>query len=161
MAEPSLRRALAGDAPVLAGIADRAYGHYVARIGQRPAPMDADYDLNVARDEVWVADVDGELAGFVVLLPDGDDLLLENVAVDPPFQGRGVGQTLLDLTEQRARSLDLDGVRLYTHVRMTENQRLYERRGYVETGRVHEEGLDRVYYRKDLPRSRGTRMPNT
>ena len=146
---------------MLASIAERAYRHYVARIGLRPAPMDTDYDLAVARDEVWVAVIADGVAGFVVLRPDGDDLLLENVAVDPPFQGQGVGRTLLDLAEQRAGSLGLDGVRLYTHAMMTENQRLYEQRGYVETRRVHEVGLDRVHYRKELPRSRGTRMPNT
>jgi ribosomal protein S18 acetylase RimI-like enzyme len=161
MAVPSLRRAQAAEATVLAGLADRAYRHYVARIGLRPAPMDADYDLAVARDEVWVAVLGDAVAGFVVLRPDGEDLLLENIAVDPSYQGRGVGRILLDLADQRAQTLDLAGVRLYTHAKMTENQLLYERRGYVETGRVDEEGFDRLYFRKELPRSRGTRMPNT
>ena len=122
--------------------------------------MDTDYDLAVTRDEVWVAAIDDVVAGFVVLRPGDDDLLLENVAVDPPFQGHGIGRMLLDFTEERARSLDLDGVLLYTNVAMTENQALYEKRGFVETRRVHEEGLDRVYYRKRW-RTRGTRMPNT
>ena len=157
---PSLRRATPADASLLAGIAERAYGGYVARIGRRPAPMDTDYDLAVMRDEVWVAVLDDAVAGFVVLRPGDDDLLLENVAVDPPFQGRGIGRMLLDFTEQRALSLDLDGVLLYTNVTMTENQALYENRGFVEIKRVQEEGLGRIYYRKRW-RTRGTRMPNT
>jgi ribosomal protein S18 acetylase RimI-like enzyme len=110
--------------------------------------MDTDYAVAVERDEVWVAVVDEELAGFVVLRPAAGDLLLENVAVDPVLQGRGVGRMLLDLAEERARRLGLNGVRLYTNAAMTENQRLYETRGYVETGRVHEEGFDRIYYRQ-------------
>ena len=73
------------------------------RIGIRPAPMDADYVHAVAHDEVWVADGDGpDPAGFVVLCAESDHLLLENVAVDPAYQGRGIGRTLLDLAEQRA-----------------------------------------------------------
>jgi ribosomal protein S18 acetylase RimI-like enzyme len=110
--------------------------------------MDTDYALAVRRDEVWVATIDAVIAGFVVLRPGDDVLLLENVAVDPPFQGRGLGRMLLDFTEQRARSLGLDGVLLYTNVAMTENQALYEKRGFVEVQRVHEAGLDRIYYRK-------------
>jgi ribosomal protein S18 acetylase RimI-like enzyme len=161
MPPPHLRRAQPEDAALLAGLAHRAYLPYVARIGRRPGPMDTDYDLAVAQDEVWMAVIGDELAGFVVLRPEDENLLLENIAVDPAFQGRGVGRTLLDLVEQRADGLGLDGIRLYTHAMMTENQRIYERRGYVETERVHEDGFDRLFYRKDLRRSRGTRMPNT
>ena len=46
--------------------------------------------------------------------------------------------------------LGLPEVRLFTHVGMTENQRLYERRGYVETHRLQEEAFARVFYRKEV-----------
>ena len=49
-----------------------------------------------------------------------------------------------------ARAVGHDRVRLYTHVSMVENQRLYERLGYVETRRGHEDGLARVFYEKPL-----------
>jgi ribosomal protein S18 acetylase RimI-like enzyme len=150
VAIPSLRRAVASDAAALAAIAERAYAPYVPRIGLRPAPMDTDYARAVEQDEVWVADVDGVPAGLVVLRASDDDLLLENVAVDPAYQGQGVGRALLDLVEERAGALDLGSIRLYTHVLMTENQRIYERRGYVETHRQRERGFERVFYRKDL-----------
>jgi hypothetical protein len=44
----------------------------------------------------------------------------------------------------------LSRVRLYTNALMVENQRLYESLGYVETGRSHEHGHDRVFYAKLL-----------
>ena len=44
---------------------------------------------------------------------------------------------------------------LYTHVLMTENQALYRRLGYVETGRVTEKGFDRVYMQLNLSRNAG------
>lgn len=152
MASPDVRRARLDDAPALALLAERAYTPYVARIGLRPAPLDADYEHVVRTDEVWVIDGDGSgLAGLLVLRPRRDDVLLENVAVDPACQGRGVGRTLLDLTERRARDLGLGAVELYTHALMTENQQIYEGRGYVRTAQVDEEGFNRFYYRKELP----------
>jgi ribosomal protein S18 acetylase RimI-like enzyme len=76
--------------------------------------------------------------------------MLENVAVDPTYQGRGIGRALLDLAERRARELGLPAVELFTHSLMTENQQIYEGRGYVRTAQVDEEGFNRFYYRKDL-----------
>jgi GNAT superfamily N-acetyltransferase len=72
--------------------------------GVRPRPMTADYAAHVRDDEVWVADDEGEIQGFLVLVPRGDHLLLDNVAVDPSAQGRGIGAALLALAEERARA---------------------------------------------------------
>jgi hypothetical protein len=41
-------------------------------------------------------------------------------------------------------------IRLYTHERMIENQRLYQGIGYEETGRGYEAGYDRIFMRKPL-----------
>jgi ribosomal protein S18 acetylase RimI-like enzyme len=147
-----MRRTVADDAAAMAGIAGRAYQPYLARMGgQRPGPLDADYAAAAGGAESWSALAqDGRLAGFVVLVPGADGLLLENVAVDPAYQGRGLGRLLLDLAEGRARALGLPSIWLYTHVTMTENQRIYEARGYVETRRATEHDLTRVFYRKTL-----------
>jgi ribosomal protein S18 acetylase RimI-like enzyme len=151
MAAPQARRARPDDAPALAALAERAYGHYPARIGVRPAPLDADYAHAISADEVWVVDGDGgDLVGLLVLHARPDDLLLDNVAVDPAYQGRGVGRLLLDLAERRARELGLDAIELFTHALMTENQAIYEGRGYVKLRRVDEQGFDRFFYRKQL-----------
>lgn len=113
--------------------------------------MDADYAHAVRHDEVWVIDgPGGAVLAFVVLVPGDGELLLENIAVDPSEQGRGLGRLLLDLAEQRAVALGATSVWLFTHVSMTENQRIYEARGYVETERRGEDGLERVFYRKRL-----------
>ena len=41
-------------------------------------------------------------------------------------------------------------LRLYTHETMIENQRLYAKIGYEETGRRTEVGFERVFLRKRL-----------
>jgi ribosomal protein S18 acetylase RimI-like enzyme len=132
-------------------LAQVAYAPYLERMGgQRPRPMDADYGRAVADAESWVAEDEGEVVGFLVLVPQDDGMLLDNVAVHPAYQGRGVGRALLELAENRARAGDHVLIRLYTHRTMVENQRLYERLGYVETGRADEEGFARVFYEKHL-----------
>jgi ribosomal protein S18 acetylase RimI-like enzyme len=129
---------------------DRAFGHYVERIGMRPVPMDADYDAAVARGDTWVADDGGQIVGLLILVPGDDHVLVENVAVDPGRQGEGIGRALLAFAEQRAAELGVSEMRLYTHVLMTENQALYARLGYVEVERRTVEGRTGVFMSKRL-----------
>jgi ribosomal protein S18 acetylase RimI-like enzyme len=148
----ALRRAHVDDARALADVAVAAYEGYLPRFprGLRPGPMDADYRAAIEHAETWVAEYDGVLAGFLVLAPRPDHLLLENVAVRPEFQGRGLGRRLLALAEARAADHGLGEIRLFTHATMVENQRLYERLGYVQTDRRTDDGFDRVFYAKQL-----------
>jgi ribosomal protein S18 acetylase RimI-like enzyme len=147
----SLRRATAADAPEMTRIARAAYTPYVDRMGgQHPAPLDADYDAVVADAEAWVAETDGALVGFLVLIGEGDHMLLDNVAVRPSHRGQGAGRALLTWAEERARAAGYDRIALYTHQTMVENQALYERIGYVETRRADEDGFARVFYEKSL-----------
>jgi ribosomal protein S18 acetylase RimI-like enzyme len=141
---------VAADAGRVAALVERAYAPYLSRLGRRPAPMDDDYEAVLVRHEVWVAEDGGDLVGVLVLDLEPDAMLLDNVAVDPARQGRGTGRTLIALAERRALEQGLSRVRLYTNAVMVENQRLYESLGYVETGRGHEHGHDRVFYAKPL-----------
>ena len=149
---PVARRAASEDAPRLADIAAAAYGVYLPRLpeGVRPAPLDADYAAAIRDHEVWVALVGSSIAGYLVLIPAADSLLLENVAVDPGYQGTGVGRMLLGLAEERAGAHGVATIRLYTHAVMIENQRLYERLGYVQTERRRDGIFERVFYEKRL-----------
>jgi ribosomal protein S18 acetylase RimI-like enzyme len=146
----SIRRATPDDATAMWQVAQAAYAGYVPRMGRRPHPMDVDYEGAVARDEAWVAVIGGEVVGYVVLVDEGDTMLLDNVAVLPAHHGRGVGRALLTHADRRAVAAGCSRIRLYTHLTMVENQALYERIGYVETGRGGEDGLVRVFYEKKV-----------
>ncbi len=146
-----LRRATAADASRMQYVAEQAYSPYLPRMGGlRPGPMDTDYLAAVADSEAWVAESDGEVVGFLILVGEDDGMLLENVAVLPSHHGRGIGRELLTLAEDRAVAAGHARIRLYTHESMVENQRLYERNGYVETHRGGEHGLIRVFFEKRL-----------
>lgn len=146
-----LRRASAADASRLEHVAELAYSAYLPRMGGlRPMPMDTDYAAAVLDSEAWVACIGGEVIGFALLAAEDDAMLLENVAVLPSHHGTGVGRALLELAEERGRAAGLARLRLYTHETMVENQRLYERIGYVETHRESTHERARVFFEKSL-----------
>jgi ribosomal protein S18 acetylase RimI-like enzyme len=145
-----IRPAAAADVPAIAALVRAAYAMYVPRIGRQPAPVTADHAALVAAGRVWVAEVAGEIAGVIVLIPRADHLLVENVAVAPAMQGRGIGRALMTQAEERAAAAGLAELRLYTNQLMTENLALYPALGYVETGRRVEDGFARVYFSKRI-----------
>jgi ribosomal protein S18 acetylase RimI-like enzyme len=145
-----IRLAGPGDVDALGAIAAAAYQKYIPRIGRAPAPVTADYAQAVRSGQAWAAIQDGQVAGFVVLIPRPGYLLLDNVAVLPAAQNRGVGARLLGLAEEHARSLGLAEIRLYTNEAMTENLAYYARHGYAETHRAEQDGFRRVFFRKPI-----------
>ncbi len=148
--ETVLRLAVAADLPRVRAIVIAAYAPYVARIGRKPGPMDDDYAALIAAGQVHLLDTAGTIEGVLVLIPEADAMLLDNVAVAPDAQGRGLGRILISHAEQVARAAGYRALRLYTHERMTENIALYGRLGFVETHRAEEKGFRRVYMTKPL-----------
>ncbi|MNR46167.1 hypothetical protein D3C85_1650990 [compost metagenome] len=57
---------------------------------------------------------------------------------------------MLQWAEDVARRAGCTHLRLYTQEKMTENLAIYKRRGYVETHRAKEIGLNRVFMKKPL-----------
>jgi GNAT superfamily N-acetyltransferase len=92
-----------------------------------PALHTADEDRAWMRDvvfkhcNVWVAELDGRLAGFLALERD----LLEHLYVHPDLQRMGVGTALL----AKARELSPKGFRLWVFQQNAQARRFYERNG--------------------------------
>lgn len=148
--KPSLRRATYDDLAAVQEIVRAAYTHYIARIGREPGPLLDDYAALIAEECVYVAERDGVVQGLLVLIPQEDAMLLDNVAVAPEAQGSGIGRLLLKFAERAAVGAGYPAIKLYTNEAMAENLVLYGRLGYVETHRVEEKGLRRVYMCKPL-----------
>ena len=91
-----IRPATANEAGDVRRIVEAAYGHYVPRMGKKPAPMLADYDELIGRGVVDVAVAAGDrVIGVIVLWPEPDHLYVDNIAVDPAIRGTGAGGALL------------------------------------------------------------------
>lgn len=127
---PALRRAVADDAAAVRALTREAYAKWVPVIGREPLPMQADHDEAVRRHRVDLAFLDGGLAALVETIDKGDHLVIENVAVAPAFQGRGLGRCLLAHAERLALDFGYGEVRLYTNKRFEANVRLYLALGY-------------------------------
>ena len=76
---------------------------------------------------------------------------IDNIAVRPSAQGKGVGRLLLELAEAEARRQGYASIYVATHELMTENRALYARIGYVEYDHRVVDGYPRVLMRKALP----------
>ncbi len=100
--------------------------------------------FNPERARVWFAEtyrpettrlirVDGETAGCVAFYEVEPGVLkLEHFYLDPRWQGRGLGTSILDDLLAEA---DAAGARvILTVLRQSDAQRLYDRRGFVVTG---------------------------
>jgi GNAT superfamily N-acetyltransferase len=142
-----IRGASAHDVERLQSIARAAYGKYVARIGRKPAPMLADFDAEIAANHVAVVEVAELAAGYIIAWPERDCYFIDNIAIDPAWQGQGLGRRLLDYAVLKAKQLRLPAIRLYTNVAMTENLTMYAHLGFSETHRTWEDGFHRVYLR--------------
>ena len=125
-----LRRALASDAPAIRALTRDAYAKWVPLIGREPKPMTADYAEAVRRHRIDLLHLDGVLAALIETVAEADHLLIENVAVSPALQGRGLGRRLIAHAEQIAASSGFAETRLYTNKLFADNIALYCRLGY-------------------------------
>ena len=145
-----IRKATSLDIREIETCAIAAYTLYVERIGREPAPMVANFAASIRKGHLYVAQEDNQIVGFVVFYPQQDHVHLENVAVTPGFQNRGIGTRLIRFVEQQAQQDGYTRVELYTNARMTENLEFYPRLSYEQFDRRIEDGFDRVYFRKTL-----------
>lgn len=99
-------------------------------------------DCKTKREEglVFVAELDGELAGTVLVYPPGaphseawlpDTADLRQLAVAPKFFGMGLSQPLLDTAEAAAWAMGVERISLHVRRQATGVCKMYERRGYV------------------------------
>jgi ribosomal protein S18 acetylase RimI-like enzyme len=110
-----------------------------------PAPLPPEPDSRFFNEkidirDVLVAELDGQVAGYIRLgrvfpIAASDHvLMISGIAVDPAFQRRGVGRTLLDAAVAEARAR---GVRRLTLRVLAHNEaavRLYEQGGFAVEG---------------------------
>ena len=134
MSDFTLRRALARDSEKLVDCIDAAYSIYSSTIDNLPAVSDG-IDQAITQNLVWVAEVGSRIAGGMVVVPQKDFLLLENIAVHPDCSGMGLGRALITQAEQICLNLGLRQIRLSTHEKMPENVAIYTHLGFIETGR--------------------------
>jgi GNAT superfamily N-acetyltransferase len=153
MSELDFRRAGENDAETVRALTHAAYAKWVQVIGRRPKPMNADYEHAVRAHLIELAYEDGVLIGVIEIIPAADHLLLENLAITPAHQRKGLGRRLMARVEALARARGLKQVRLYTNKAFTSNLKFYEKLGYaIEREEPIKGGGTLVHFAKAIAR---------
>jgi GNAT superfamily N-acetyltransferase len=105
--------------------------HHVEASDQKMADHPEIYTQN--GNSVFSVHIDGEIAGVCALKKDiRGDCELTKMAVDPRFQGRGLGKVLLTAAQDYARgAMGLNRIYLLSNTANAAALRLYEREGWA------------------------------
>lgn len=128
----ALRRATLADAKTISDLTRSAYAKWVPLIGREPLPMTVNYERAVIDHWIDLYESNGAAVALVEVVPHAQHLLIENIAVSPDMQGKGIGELLLDHAENIARSIHLNEMQLYTNAAFVSNIAFYARRGFHE-----------------------------
>jgi N-acetylglutamate synthase-like GNAT family acetyltransferase len=135
---PAIRRATLSDAPSLSALLRRAFQEFEPLYTPEAfvATVQAENGIRqrIAEGPIWIAENDCKVVGTVSALPGVDSLLVRGMAVDPQARGQSLGKSLLRLTEEFARQLDLKRVSLYTTEFLLSAIHLYQASGFKFTG---------------------------
>ena len=104
----TLRVACEEDADAIRALTREAYAKWVDLTGREPLPMRVDYSDALRKHCFDLLYVGSRLVALIETVPEGDYLLIENVAVCPIYQGRGFGTRLLRLAEDLAASVTVN-----------------------------------------------------
>ena len=150
MHETRVRQGEASDLDAVTACMNAAFSPYIPRIGQRPAPLDTDFEPLLLDGSVWIAERDGRMVGAVVLVDAGETAEIRSLSVLPNCHRQGVGRTLLAHVETVARQRGHPRIRLYANAKLPELVVYYTGLGYAEVERRRDRGFDRVFLAKTL-----------
>jgi len=101
----------------------------------------------IGRGDVYVG-LDGtEVVGIISTVRREDELVIDQLGVNPSRQGEGIGSWLIEQIEHTARSEQVTVLSLQTAEMMTDLLRLYTRHGFIETHKALPEHGDDEYLR--------------
>jgi GNAT superfamily N-acetyltransferase len=129
-------------------------------------PNPAVFERDIALNQLWLAEIDGQIAGVAAITTDQDPeyaqvgwditelaIVIHRVAVDPAFQGRGVAAGLMVKAEEVARSRGIAALRVDTNTNNQVTRRLFPKLGYKLAGEISlafRPGLRFLCYEKRL-----------
>lgn len=147
-----LRPAEPHEAAAIRAVVRAAYAKWIPVIGREPLPMRTDYEAALRRHHFDILVERGEIIGLIETVRREDHIWIENVAVGPAAQGRGIGRRLLAHAELKAVELGCFETRLLTNGAFAANLSLYRRIGYVVDRQEEFMNGTTVYMSKKLAR---------
>jgi DNA-binding MarR family transcriptional regulator/GNAT superfamily N-acetyltransferase len=89
--------------------------------------------FDAKREDAWIADIDGEIAGSIFLMKTDRSAVakLRLLYVEAWARGQGLGARLVDTCINRARQLGYRTLELWTNDVLTSARRIYEAKGFT------------------------------
>jgi ribosomal protein S18 acetylase RimI-like enzyme len=114
-------------------------------------PTRAAFERDVARNELFVLEIDNKIIGTIVisthmdeeykavqwLTPDDNNVYVHRLSIHPKNQGMGYAKDLMDFAENHASLNGFISVRLDTFSQNKRNQEFYETRRYRKLGDIY------------------------
>lgn len=129
-------------------------------------PTAAVFENDVEQRQLWVAEIDGALAGMIAVTTGQEPeyghtgwdveeagVMVHRLAVDPKFRGAGVAAALMQKAEEVAADRGVPTVRTDTSTENAAAQRLFSKLGYLQVGEIglwFRPGLRVLCYEKRL-----------
>lgn len=135
MPEVTIRPAVEADLPLLvrieveAGALFRTVG--LDEVADHPVHED-DFRPALNEERTWVAEHDGEVAGYVYAEVVDENTHIEQVSVSPDHAGHGIGAELVRFVEAWSRNAGRPATTLTTFKDVPWNAPYYQRLGYRE-----------------------------
>ena len=112
-------------------------------------PNTAFFERDVELAQLWVAEIDGRIAGLAAITTDQEPeyaevgwdisepaVVVHRLAVDPDFRGKGVAAGLMHEAEAFARARGIGVLRVDTNLQNEATQRLFPKLGYTLAGEI-------------------------
>ena len=147
-----IRRATVADLPALLALVRRVVPLMQASGNLQWSadyPNEAVFTADIEQNHLWVAELDGAIAGVAALTQDQDAeyaqadwdatemaLVTHRLAVDPAAQGKGVALALMEQAEKQAVAQGLKALRVDTNSENAATQRLFPKLGYRFAGEI-------------------------
>jgi ribosomal protein S18 acetylase RimI-like enzyme len=147
-----IRLATQDDLPALMALVRRVVPLMIAagnRQWDEHYPNESVFERDIALAQLWVAEVDGAIAGVSALTmdqepeyaqvgwdPDTKAIVVHRLAVDPAFRGAGVASALMQQAEAIAIERSFAAVRVDTNTENAATQRLFPKLGYRLAGEI-------------------------
>ncbi|MCR8558319.1 GNAT family N-acetyltransferase [Mucilaginibacter sp. BJC16-A38] len=107
------------------------------------------FEKDIALNQLWVAEIDGNVAGISAITTDQEPeyaevgwdinetaIVTHRLAVSPRYQGRGVAGALMQQAEEVAKDRGIKVLRVDTNTQNQATQRLFPKLGYQYSGEI-------------------------
>ena len=112
-------------------------------------PNIAVFTDDINKDQLWVAEVEGQVAGITAITTDQETeyakvgwdikemaIVTHRLAVSPRYRGLGIAAALLQQAENEAQRRDIKTLRIDTNTSNQATQKLFPKLGYIYAGEI-------------------------